>query len=350
MKTGVKARFAGIAVLGVGLVACGSGRTLLREADAIEDRIRDQRIEDDALRCAPGPLARADAQLHFLRAGVRRGDGRRAAEHREALIEELERMEALIDECPPRDTDGDGVPDPDDACPKTPGLVGLAGCPDADADGIADPNDACPDDPEDIDDYEDDDGCPEDQDTDGDGVLNDDDRCPTEPGLPEDQGCPNRDTDGDGIVDTLDLCPEEPETKNGYRDDDGCPDRKLSLVVLDLEKGKIDIKQKVYFATGKSRIRSRSYRLLNEVAQLLQDNPDLKVLVEGHTDSRGSRRTNQRLSKARARSVRTYLIRRGVDPDRLTAQGFGEEEPIASNASRSGREKNRRVEFTIVGR
>lgn len=327
------------------LAGCGTGKSLRREADVIERQLVEARTDRFALRCAPGPLARADAELAFFRREVKEGDLLLATRHRDELVRSLEAMDTELAGC---DSDGDGVIDADDRCPETPGPVELGGCPDGDGDGIADIDDRCPTEPEDVDGFDDTDGCPEVQDSDGDGLLDPDDKCPTEAGPLEEQGCPVRDRDGDGVVDGLDLCPDDPETKNGYRDDDGCPDKKLALVAVDLDKGKIEIKQKVYFATGKARIRSRSFRLLREVAQALRDSAQLRIVVEGHTDARGSERTNQRLSQARADAVRNFLIDEGIAGERLTAIGFGEAQPIASNATRAGREKNRRVEFTIV--
>lgn len=340
-------RVAAAALVAATVAGCGTGAKLRREADALRNELVLARTERGALRCAPEALARADANLAFFRDQVDAGDALEATYFRDRVVEEMAAVEAGIGSC---DRDGDGVSDADDRCPETPGPAEFNGCPDGDGDGIPDVDDRCPAEPEDMDGYEDDDGCPEEQDTDGDGLIDPEDRCPEEPGPIEEQGCPVRDADGDGIVDGLDLCPDDPETKNGYRDDDGCPDKKLKLVKVDLDKGKIEIKQKVFFATGKSTIRRRSFPLLREVAQVLRDNPEMRIVVEGHTDSRGSNSLNLRLSQARADSVRAFLIENGIAGDRLTAIGFGEEQPIASNRSAAGRERNRRVEFTIVKR
>ncbi len=105
----------------------------------------------------------------------------------------------------------------------------------------------------------------------------------------------------------------------------------------------------MFFATGKARILARSKPILKLVAQTLKDNAWVKkVRIEGHTDSRGSARYNKKLSQRRVDSVRTYLIGQGIAAGRLVAQGFGEEKPIASNRTRAGRAKNRRVEFVII--
>ena len=107
--------------------------------------------------------------------------------------------------------------------------------------------------------------------------------------------------------------------------------------------------EQVQFATAKSTIRKQSYELLNEVAQILITYPKIKkVLIEGHTDDRGRDKYNLRLSQARAKAVRTYLIKKGIDAERLTAQGFGETKPKVPNDSAENRQINRRVVFTIT--
>ncbi len=136
--------------------------------------------------------------------------------------------------CPQPDRDKDGIPDSDDACPDQKGLESDApktnGCPlsgDRDKDGILDKNDRCPDQAEDLDGFQDDDGCP-DPDNDGDGIADAEDACPREAGErssdPKHNGCPNPDRDGDTFDDVVDKCPNEPEDFNGVKDDDGCPD------------------------------------------------------------------------------------------------------------------------------
>ena len=127
------------------------------------------------------------------------------------------------------DTDDDGLRDDVDECVEEPedvdGFEDEDGCPDPDndGDGVLDDADKCPTEIEDVDGFEDEDGCP-DPDNDGDGILDVDDTCPNEAGLPEKQGCPERDKDGDGILDEVDQCPDEPEDMDGFEDTDGCPD------------------------------------------------------------------------------------------------------------------------------
>ncbi len=116
---------------------------------------------------------------------------------------------------------------------------------------------------------------------------------------------------------------------------------------------KIVIREKVFFEFDKSIIKAESHDLLNEVAKVMNDNPQIKkVQVEGHAslekDTPNHRNYNKRLSDARARAVMEYLASQGVDRKRLASKGFGNEKPLADNDTEEGREKNRRVEFTIL--
>ena len=255
---------------------------------------------------------------------------------------------------PPPDTDGDGYVDPEDGCPEQPedfdDFEDGDGCPDPDndEDGLLDVDDECPDDPEDFDDFEDEDGC-NDLDNDQDGVEDPEDACPDEPedrdGFEDEDGCPDPDNDQDTILDADDQCPLDPETMNGVDDEDGCPD----MVRVDRETRQIRILEPVHFATASHRILRRSHGMLDEMAALILQKPELgRVSVEGHTDSRGSERYNQRLSERRAQSVMEYLVEAGVEAERLEAHGYGESRPISSNDTATGRAENRRVEFRLV--
>jgi len=186
--------------------------------------------------------------------------------------------------------------------------------------------------------------CP-DLDDDGDGIKNKDDKCPLEPGPKNTQGCP--DSDGDGVPDYLDKCPHE----KGPPENQGCPIEKPKPppepVVATPEK--IIIRDKVYFETGKAILRPESSRILDQVAEFMNAHRNLpRVLIEGHTDNTGPMAVNMRLSQARAETVRKYLISKKVQASRLKAKGLGPTRPIDSNETVAGRDRNRRVEFTIL--
>ncbi|MCB9741520.1 MAG: OmpA family protein [Alphaproteobacteria bacterium] len=274
----------------------------------------------------------------------------------------------------PPDTDKDGLTDDVDACIDSPEDFDQYedgdGCPepDNDSDGIKDLDDACPMDPEDLDGFEDENGCP-DPDNDGDTVLDVDDACPLKPGPIGTKGCPDNDADGlankddacpddpgplntqgcpdrdeDRVPDLRDECPDEPiDPRADPRRSNGCPTR----VVVTTEK--IEILEKVYFDVNKASIKKVSYGILDDVAQVLVANPDItKVEVAGHTDSDGSDSANQKLSQARVESVVNYLVDKGVERERLVAKGYGESQPIAPNDNSENKAKNRRVEFVIL--
>ena len=274
----------------------------------------------------------------------------------------------------PRDRDADGVPDDVDECKKTPAgdRVDAKGCTvkDADGDGVFDDADACADTP--AGDRVDEKGCSLPKDADGDGVLDDADACADTPkgdkvdekgcSLPKDadgdgvndaadacantpageqvdaKGCPlPKDGDGDGVNDAADRCPSTP---SGVEvDAEGCQ-------VLFQPTKKTLILEGVNFETGKSTLTPESETILNGVAESLVANDSIRVQVTGHTDNTGGLALNRRLSRSRADAVRTYLISRGVAENRLTARGFGPDQPVASNKTADGRAQNRRVELT----
>ena len=245
----------------------------------------------------------------------------------------------------PIDTDGDGVPDYIDECPGTPqeayGKVDAKGCPiDTDGDGVPDYLDQCPGTPAEAYGKVDEKGCP--IDTDGDGVPDYIDECPGTPaaarGHVDARGC-ELDTDGDGVPDYKDECPTVP----GLKENKGCPELKREVRQL-LQKAM----QGIEFETGKATIKSKSYPLLNQIANIFIENKDYIVEVQGHTDNTGKYELNKSLSEKRANAVRDYLIAQGVDFQRLTAVGYGPDVPIADNKTKAGRAKNRRVEFKIT--
>jgi outer membrane protein OmpA-like peptidoglycan-associated protein len=207
------------------------------------------------------------------------------------------------------DSDGDGIVDERDRCPKERGPAENEGCPTI---GRA-------------------------TDSDGDGVVDSDDACPDVKGSPELHGC--GDHDNDGVADPDDKCPE----KAGPPSNGGCPTYK-AIVLTDRS---IDLNQKIFFAHDLADILPKSFEILDEVAQALRDHKGLRVRIEGHTDSQGRFSHNLDLSLARARSVMQYLVDHGVPAKQLSAMGYGSTQPLTSNRTADGRERNRRVEFVI---
>jgi outer membrane protein OmpA-like peptidoglycan-associated protein len=214
---------------------------------------------------------------------------------------------------------------------------------DPDGDGIIGGQDKCPNQPEDMDGYEDSDGCP-DFDNDGDGIPDIKDKCPDHAedsdGYEDSDGCPDFDNDGDGIPDSSDKCPGQKEIVNGFLDSDGCPDQKPK----EIKKGRT-ILGNVRFIKGTAMWTSESTEELDVLIQSMKAFPNIKIEIQGHTDSFGSRSKNQELSEKMAHAVMDYLIKKGVESSRLTAIGFGEERPVAPNTSAEGRESNRRIEI-----
>jgi OOP family OmpA-OmpF porin len=367
------------------LGACTSGATLEQDAQTIRKDIA--RAKDaGAIRCSPKELAMAESEVDFLEYEVGEGDWHRAERHAEVARENIQRALANTDpdQCGEKrvliketatptitrkDSDGDGLFDDEDQCPLEPGPVGNKGCPlkDSDNDGVLDPDDKCPTEAGPATNQ----GCPI-RDTDGDGLTDDIDQCPADPGPQTNQGCPIRDTDGDGVLDPDDGCPNDPgpasnkgcpltdRDGDAVTDDiDQCPDvpgdptlqgcPKKTLVVV--REDRIEIRQQVHFATGKTKILKDSFELLSQVASVMRSNPQMKVRIEGHTDNVGSEMNNMKLSDGRAKAVREHLLsKEGIDGERLEAVGYGPSKPIASNSTAKGRALNRRVEFNIVAK
>ncbi|HHO53208.1 MAG TPA: OmpA family protein [Deltaproteobacteria bacterium] len=272
------------------------------------------------------------------------------------------------------DRDADGLVDDVDGCPDEAedldGFEDADGCLDADndADTIADTSDACPDEAEDRDGFEDADGCP-DPDNDADTVADVDDACPDEGGPAALGGCPDQDADGlidrddacpilaglalydgcpdrdeDGVPDPRDACPDEPRpAAEDPETSDGCP----KTVYVTAEELKIE--ERIAFLTGKHTLHPASYPLLDKIRDVLQANNHVARLeIQGHTDNVGPADYNLRLSQRRADSVRAYLIEQGIAPGRLVSQGYGERAPLFTNRTETGRMKNRRVQFKIL--
>ncbi|PHN07574.1 hypothetical protein CRP01_05590 [Flavilitoribacter nigricans DSM 23189 = NBRC 102662] len=285
--------------------------------------------------------------------------------------------------CP--DQDGDGIEDLEDICPGIPGVYELSGCPDSDGDKVADRFDLCPDVPGkestqgcpdlDGDGFRDDlDECPGEAgtklllgcpDCDGDGIGNASDECPTVAGTFEFNGCPFADADKDGVPDEDDRCPEVagtvyndgcPDTDNdwvvdiddrcpetpGLRSNAGCPPLPEEAKTI-LEFATRNIK----FETGSAKLKQASLKTLDEIAGIMEEYDYYQLTISGHTDSRGKDALNLKLSKERAEACFDYLVKQGVDPERMIHDGFGETQPIGDNRTAAGRQKNRRVTFDL---
>jgi len=237
----------------------------------------------------------------------------------------------IFNGCP--DSDNDGIQDSKDDCPNTAGLAEFNGCPDSDGDGVMDKDDKCPD----VAGLKTLAGCP---DADGDGVSDADDNCPNEAGPAANSGCPWPDTDGDGVLDKDDKCPNEAGTVAN----NGCPEIKPTEEVMDTLN---EYSRSILFNSGKATFQKQTDQVLQSMVAIFKEYPQANFSLEGHTDSDGSKSMNQALSERRANAVRDYLIANGISSERLTAAGFGESNPIASNRTRAGKKENRRVEVKL---
>lgn len=248
--------------------------------------------------------------------------------------------------CPiPLDDDKDGVPNDRDQCPNTPAgeTVNAVGCSasqlDDDRDGVNNALDKCPNTPAGT--PVNAEGCP--LDSDKDGVPDNVDKCPNTPAgeKVDAMGCSDcqKDTDGDGVPDCKDKCPS---TNPGNKVDAvGC------RLIFEETGGTFTIKGSS-FVTGSAKLGKEAKVALTDAAVKINTilpslPPDYKIWVQGHTDSTGSVKLNERLSQARADAVKAYLITQGVPADRLEAKGYASTRPIATNKTKEGRELNRRV-------
>ena len=243
----------------------------------------------------------------------------------------------------PSDSDHDGVPDDEDACQDTPrGLtVDSRGCPaDDDLDDVANAVDRCPNTPSGA--IVDATGCPED--SDGDKVYDGIDRCPnTPPGAIVDAtGCPE-DSDGDKVYDGIDRCPNTPPGQPV--DIRGCP---RSVPLPPSPPVRLD-SLGVRFDFNESTLRPGSSTALDSIGGALARMPGVRVEIRGYTDSIGPASYNEDLSRRRAETVRDYLLQHfpSLDGSRFTVTGFGESDPVASNATSAGRARNRRVMLIV---
>ena len=237
------------------------------------------------------------------------------------------------------DADGDGISDSIDQCPGTgPGVaVDGRGCElDSDRDGVANSKDACPDTRSGA--RVDAKGCEIQADSDQDGVNDSKDRCPNTPRNTkvDSYGCKTiGDADGDGVLDNRDRCPA---TAKGARVDvNGC-------------EFKEEIRLPgVTFETNSATLTPQSLSVLNDAAETLKRNADIRVEAQGYTDSQGADTYNLSLSQRRSETVRDYLVTRGAAAGNVTAKGYGEAQPVADNTNAAGRAQNRRVTLRVIG-
>jgi len=260
--------------------------------------------------------------------------------------------------CPP-DSDNDGVYDFLDKCPNTPDgePVDKKGCQiDSDSDGIFDNKDKCPNTPTIL--VVDKQGCP--LDSDKDGVFNYKDKCPGTPAgaTVNKEGCP-MDDDNDGVYNYKDKCPKTPpetlvDSDGCMLDSDGdgvpdlkdkCPSTPIGAVVDKQGCWKV---LDIVFDSDKWDIKPKYYNTLNKIVKIISQNPDMYFIIQGHTDSTGSPRSNMELSHKRANSVMEYLVKKGIPAERLQAEGFGDSVPIAPNDTPENKAKNRRVQLDTI--
>jgi len=213
---------------------------------------------------------------------------------------------------------------------------------DSDNDGVLDSVDQCPNTPAGVE--VDENGCAlisqvQDKDSDNDGVLDSVDQCPNTPaGVEVDEnGCAlisqaqDKDSDNDGVLDSVDQCPKTP---SGVKvDNNGCA---------------LPINLDVHFATNSAKLTPQAQAKVAKFADFLKQHTDIKVVIEGYTDNRGSKDYNIKLSQRRAQSVYDELIKDGICMNRLSYKGYGPANPIAPNDTKEGRAANRRVVAKIV--
>jgi outer membrane protein OmpA-like peptidoglycan-associated protein len=212
--------------------------------------------------------------------------------------------------------------DKEDACPDVPGIrtkdPKTNGCPvDRDHDGILDKEDACPDVP---------------------GVRTDD---------PKTNGCPlPPDRDKDGVLDPVDACPDIPGVHTEDPKTNGCPP---ATELVRIEGDQILLGDVILFDTGSPRVRHVSWPLVKKLAEYFEKTPDVDLVdIQGNADEVGTSEYNLYLSRERALSVKTLLVRFGVDEKKLTTHAYGEDRPRDAGHDERAHRENRRVEFTVT--
>jgi outer membrane protein OmpA-like peptidoglycan-associated protein len=186
-------------------------------------------------------------------------------------------------------------------------------------------------------------------DRDDDGVPDVEDRCPDDPedrdGFQDQDGCPDPDNDRDGIADAADKCPNQAEVVNGVDDQDGCPDKG----VIEMVDNRIVLDSQVLFDQDRARVRTAARPHLIAILVLWKQHPEWqRIIIEGHSDGRGRDAYNDWLSTERAGRVRRALIGMGVTADRLEIKGMGRSHPRDTSGTPEAHRRNRRVEFVII--
>ena len=312
-------------------------------------------------------LAALDETEHFIQFGIGGSFGLAGPALAQANDSSDPDQDGLVgdhDRCPDEAEDVDNHED-EDGCPD----------PDNDSDHILDANDECPNEAEDVDEFEDEDGCP-DPDNDGDEVLDASDRCPTEPEdrdeFQDEDGCPDPDNDEDQVPDASDQCPTEPEDRDGWQDDDGCPD------VDNDGDGKNDAEDSCPNEpqTGTStdgcpqhlrvdeggavrllgplefrgaNVGPASNRILDDLAAVLRAaNAPARVTIQVFSHPAGAAPALLALTQRRADAVKAALVSRQVPADRVEATGMGGQDPVAEGNSATARRENERVVVTFA--
>jgi outer membrane protein OmpA-like peptidoglycan-associated protein len=182
-------------------------------------------------------------------------------------------------------------------------------------------------------------------DRDGDGTADTSDACPLDPedmdGFEDHDGCPDPDNDSDGIKDPDDVCPDEPETPNGMDDEDGCPEPP-DLVKITCQPG--EPYEQLYYEPGDPIFKKDWKPLLDSLAEVIMTNPVLRVEIAAHSDKKGSSKKNIAMTRKRAEAVVEYLEKKGVGKGILSAAGYG---PVCCCMSPKA-SKNRRIEFILL--
>jgi len=241
-----------------------------------------------------------------------------------------------VDKCVDEREDMDGFEDGD-------------GCPDVDndKDGFLDSMDQCRDEKEDADGFQDDDGCP-DADNDNDGILDVADKCPLQPedkdGFEDSDGCPELDNDGDGLADAMDKCPAQPETINGNADDDGCPDAGDSAVAL--TPSAIELLESIEFKG--TTLKPSASKVLGQIAATLRAHPEIvRIKVNVHTNPAGDEAGERTMTEQRAIAIREWLIKAGISAERVSGSGMGGTKPLVKGKKSP---VNERIDIIILER